>query len=352
MLRFLTAGESHGQALVAILEGMVANLPIAEGDINKELQRRQGGYGRGGRMKIEKDRARILSGVRFGKTLGSPITLIIENLDWSNWTKIMAVEPGKSAEAVTRARPGHADLAGITKYNQTDIRNILERASARETAARVAICSIAKRLLFEFGIHITSRIAHVGGETNSEKIKTLIDQTREAGDTLGGVFEVKIENVPVGLGSYAHYDRRLDGKLAQAFMSIPAVKGVEIGLGFETARLFGSKVHDEIFVENGKYVRKTNNAGGLEGGITNGEPVIIKAAMKPISTLLKPLHSVDIAAKQPAEAHVERSDVSAVEAAAVVGEAAAAFEIANAFLEKFGGDSLEEIKNRLTASQK
>lgn len=341
MLRFLTAGESHGKALVAILDGMVAHLPLSPEDINPELFRRQQGYGRGGRMKIEKDTVEILSGVRQGKTLGSPIALLIPNRSTELFEQI-----------VTIPRPGHADLAGVLKFNQKDIRNVLERASARETAARVAVGAVCKKFLSEFKIQITSSIVHIGGQTAEKSWKKAIDDAREAGDTLGGVFQVEISGCPPGLGSFMQWDLRLDGRLAQALMSIPAIKGVEIGLGFEQTKLPGSKVHDEIFYEKDKFLHKTNNAGGLEGGVTNGEAIILKAAMKPISTLVKPLKSVDLKTKKAAEAHVERSDVCAVEAAAVVGEAVSAFEIARAILAKLGGDSLEEALDNFSSYQK
>jgi len=338
MLRFLTAGESHGKALIAILDGMVANLPLSSEDIISDLSLRQGGYGRGGRMKTEKDAAEILSGVRLGKTMGSPITVMIPNRSTEFFKKV-----------VTVPRPGHADLAGALKYNQKDIRNVLERASARETAARVAVGAICKKFISEFKIKISSSIVHIGGQTNWKKA---IDEAKKAGDTVGGVFQVEITNCPFGLGSFMQWDRRLDGRLALALMSIPAIKGVEIGLGFEQTKLTGSKVHDEIYYEKGKFYHKTNNAGGLEGGVTNGEPIILKAAMKPISTLTKPLKSVDLITKNKTAAFVERSDVSAVFAAAVVGEAVSAFEIANALIEKFGGDSLEETMGNFSAYQK
>jgi len=347
MLRFLTAGESHGKGLVSILEGMVADLPLSADDINYELARRQQGYGRGGRMQIEKDEVEIISGVRFGKTLGSPISFIIWNKDWDNWKEIMAVNgpTGQQAKPVTNLRPGHADLAGTIKYNQKDIRNILERASARETAARVAIGAIAKQFLKEFKIGIKSRVLEIGGLTNEEEIKAAIDRAQDIGDSLGGVFEVKAVNVPIGLGSHVHYDLRLSSKLAAAIMSIPAIKGFEIGMGFGCAKLPGSKVHDEIFYSDGKYSHKTNNAGGIEGGMTNGESVVVRAAMKPIATIKKPLKSVDLLTKKTVEAHVERADVCAVPAAAVIGEAMVAYEIASALLQKFGGDSLGETKS-------
>ncbi len=329
-------------------------------------------------MKIEQDRAQILSGVRFGKTLGSPVTLMISNKDWQSWTDIMAVEPAeKSPEekaGVWVPRPGHADLAGGIKYGHQDMRNVLERASARETAARVAVGAIARRILEETGIALASQVLSIGPvrakkiefsieeiqrrseaspvrcvDTDAEKeMITAIDKAKAEGDTLGGVFEVMITGVPVGLGSYVQWDTRLDGKLAQAIMSIPAIKGVEIGLGFESADHPGSLVHDEIGY-NGRYSHFTNNAGGIEGGISNGEPIIIRAAMKPIPTLLKPLRSVDMRTKEPAPAHAERSDVCAVPAAAVVGEAMAAITIANALLEKFGSDNIDELKANILA---
>jgi len=337
----MTAGESHGKALVALLDGMIADLPLTPVDINKDLQKRQSGYGRGGRMKIEKDEAEILSGVRLGKTIGSPISILIPNRSTEFFSKIVSVP-----------RPGHADLAGALKYNQKDIRNILERSSARETAARVAIGAVCRRLLSEFKINIASSIVHIGGETDRNKWKDLIDEASLSGDTLGGVFEVTAAGCPPGLGSHTQWDRRLDGRLSLALMSIQAVKGMEIGLGFRQSELPGSVVHDEILYKHKRFTRATNHAGGLEGGMTNGEPVVIRAAMKPISTLKKPLFSVDLRTKKAARAFVERSDVEAVEAAAVVGEAAVAFELANALLEKFGGDSLTETKNNFASYQK
>ncbi|MFA6431941.1 MAG: chorismate synthase [Candidatus Margulisiibacteriota bacterium] len=341
-MRYLTAGESHGKALTAILEGCPANLSINEEEINKELSRRQEGYGRGGRMQIEKDTAEILSGIRKGKTIGSPIAILIPNKS----TEFFGVD-------VTKLRPGHADLAGAIKYNQKDIRNILERASARSTASQVAIGAIAKKLLSEFNINVAGKVHCIGGKESKSEWEKAIDKAREDGDTLGGVFEITVTGLPVGLGSYASQDRRLSGILAHALLGIPAIKGVEFGLGFGATVLPGSKVHDEVFYEKGKgFFHKTNNAGGLEGGITNGEPLIIRAAMKPISTLKKPLKSVDLASKKAVEAFVERSDICAVEAAAVIGEAVVAYELANAFLDKFGGDSLEEIKDNFSSYQK
>ena len=379
--RFLTAGESHGEALTAIIEGVPAGLLLSEADINEDLARRQRGYGRGGRMKIERDQAHISSGLRWGVTLGSPITLSIQNRDWENWKTTMAVgEPpaGTPSKAVTRPRPGHADLAGAMKYGHRDIRNVLERSSARETTARVAVAGVAKRLLAEFGISILSHVIEIGGlrivplELPWEEIRRraeasevrcadptaeramieAIDQAKATGDTLGGVFEVVALGCPVGLGSYVHWDRKLDGRLAQAFCSIHAIKGAEIGMGFEAARRPGSQVHDEIlFDRDAGFSRRTNSAGGLEGGVTNGQPVIVRAVMKPIATLRRPLQSVDVETKEVVEAVVERSDVCAVPAAGVVGEAMMAITLAQAVLEKFGGDSLEEIRRNYQGYQ-
>jgi chorismate synthase len=373
-LRFLTAGESHGEALTTVIDGIPAGLPLAEADINEDLARRQRGYGRGGRMKIERDQAHISSGVRWGMTLGSPITLTIQNRDWENWKQTMSVgapPEGTAPKTVTRPRPGHADLAGAMKYAHHDIRNVLERSSARETTARVAVAGVAKKLLGEFGITILSHVIEIGGirvgalelpwdeirrraeesevrcadpETERAMIDA-IDRAKAAGDTLGGVFEVVALGCPVGLGSYVQWDRKLDGLLAQAFCSIHAIKGAEVGLGFETARRPGSQVHDEILLDkDGGFQRASNSAGGLEGGVTNGQPVIVRAAMKPLSTLRKPLRSVDLQSKEAVEAVVERSDVCAVPAASVVGEAMMAIVLAAAFLDKFGGDSMDEIR--------
>jgi chorismate synthase len=379
--RFLTAGESHGEALTAIIEGLPAGLPLSEADIDADLARRQRGYGRGGRMKIERDHAHISAGVRWGVTLGSPLTLTIQNRDWENWKDTMAVgDPpaGASAKAVTRPRPGHADLAGAMKYAHRDIRNVLERSSARETTARVAVAGVARRLLREFGITILSHVTEIGGvrigplalpwEEIAERAEAsevrcadpeaeramieAIDAAKGKGDTLGGVFEVVAVGCPVGLGSYVHWDRKLDGRLAQAFCSIHAIKGAEVGMGFEAARRPGSEVHDEIlFDAAGGFTRGTNSAGGLEGGVTNGQPVVVRAAMKPISTLRRPLRSVDLETKEAVEAVVERSDVCAVPAAGVVGEAMMAIVLAEAFLAKFGGDSLDEIRRNYRAYQ-
>jgi chorismate synthase len=386
MIRYFTAGESHGQALVGIVEGIPAGLSISADYINHHLWRRQQGYGRGGRMRIETDTVEILSGVRFGKTLGSPIALMVRNKDWQNWTEKMSVEGnGKGIEKITLPRPGHADYVGSVKYNFNDIRNVIDRASARETAIRVACCSIARKLLEELGLYIGSHVLSIGSaETkeisvlNKQLLKLIVkgnawsvaaeadksevrilDRTVESkaiaaikackkkGDTLGGIFEVIVSGVPVGLGSYVHYDRKLDGQLALAVMSIHAVKGVEIGDGFENARRFGSEVHDELLSGKEKPYRLTNRAGGLEGGVTNGENLIIRGAMKPISTLANPLRTVDINTGRTEQSRYERSDVCAVPACAVIGEAVVAPVVANALLEKFGGDSMREIKKRL-----
>ncbi|MGI6609326.1 MAG: chorismate synthase [Limnochordia bacterium] len=375
MLRYVTAGESHGSALVAIITGMPACVELLAADIDHQLSRRQRGYGRGGRMRIEHDRVQILSGVRGGRTLGSPIALQIENRDWTNWQECMAPGPGHAAShrRVTCPRPGHADLAGLLKYGHRDIRNVLERASARETAARVAAGAVARCLLRETGVVIYSHVLSIGdvraavpplppeqiaviAEANdvacadqeaAAAMRAAIDAAKEAGDTLGGVFEVIVEGLPPGLGSYAQWDERLDGRLARALMSVQAIKGVEIGLGFASARQPGSLVHDPIAYEAGRYIRLSNHAGGLEGGMSNGEALILRAAMKPIGTLYQPLPSVDIDTKEEALAAVERSDTCAVPAAAVVGEAVVAFEVGRALLEKFGGDSVGEVCRNL-----
>lgn len=373
MLRYLTAGESHGPELVAIIEGLPAGLTVTEEMIGRDLVRRQQGYGRGGRMKIERDSARIVSGVRWGKTLGSPLSLVVENKDWANWQAKMSADPAHvgAMEAVTRPRPGHADLTGMLKYAHADARNVLERSSARETAARVAVGAVAKALLSEFNIKVMGWVNEIGGiaagefrgrantlykkseasevrcpdEGASRSMMEAIDRAKESGDSLGGVFEITISGCPPGLGSYVQRDRTLDGLLAGAIMSIQAIKGVEVGMGFEAARRPGSQVHDEIFYNKSKgYFRKSNHAGGIEGGMSNGSDIIILAAMKPIPTLYKPLQSVDVVSKKVFKASVERSDTCAVPAAAVVGEAVAAFVIAQAMSEKFGGDSMDEMK--------
>ena len=374
--RFTTAGESHGRALVAIVEGLPAGLAVDTEALNRELGRRQWGYGRGGRMKIERDRADILSGVRHGLTLGSPLALVIENKDWANWTEVMAVEardlPPEKSRRVKRPRPGHADLAGGQKFGARDLRNILERASARETAARVACGALAKQLLGAFDVEVRSHVIQLGGipdaplELAWERIAAipadaplrcadaeaqarmveLIDEKRRAGDTLGGIFEVVARGVVPGLGSHTAWDLKLDGRLAQALMSIPAVKAVAIGAGVEASSLPGSEVHDEIAFHKTtlQFIRHTNRAGGLEGGITNGEEVRVRGHLKPISTLRRALRSVDIDTKEEEAAAFERSDVTAVPAAGVIGEAMVALVLASAMREKFGGDSLGEMR--------
>ncbi len=386
-LRFYTAGESHGQGLTGILEGMPANTPISVAEIDHQLYRRQQGYGRGGRMKIEKDAAKILSGVRFGLTMGGPISLFIENKDWKNWEKRMAVE-GDNIEPrpVHVPRPGHADLAGATKYNQNDIRNILERASARETTTRVALGAIARQFLERLGIGVASHVVQMVDvrskyslvdqgkpdfnldltklneladaspvrclDPEAEKgMMALIDQAKKERDTVGGIFEVVAYNVPIGLGSHVHWDRKLDARIAYAMMSIQAMKAVEIGDGIGGACRFGSQVHDEIYYQKDKnqYFRKQNHAGGLEGGVTNGMPLVVRVAMKPISTLMRPLDSVNMQTKEVTPAHRERSDVCAVPPAAIIGEAMLALVLADAVLEKFGGDAFEETKERYDA---
>jgi chorismate synthase len=381
MIRFLTAGESHGQALVTILEGMPAGLALDFDAVTAQLRRRQTGYGRGRRMAIESDRAQLLSGVRHGTTTGGPIGLLIPNKDWENWQRTMSVEsqpsadvPGVDRPVVTRPRPGHADLAGVVKYGHDDIRNVLERASARETAARVAVGAIARQLLRQVDAEIASHVFCIGSSAIADPLAVTfadaqaigdesalhcvdaalerrmiaeIDKARDAGDTMGGAFEVIVHGVPPGLGSHVQWDRKLDGRLAQALMSIPAIKAVGIGRGPAVATLPGSRIHDEILPPTGATAvgvsRPTNNAGGLEGGITNGEDLRVTAYMKPIATLMKPLRSVDLTTLAISPATIERSDVCAVPAAAVVGEAMVAIVLADALLEKFGGDSLAEL---------
>lgn len=335
MLRFMSAGESHGECMIAIIEGFPAGLKIKPQVIDQDLLRRQQGYGRGARMKIEKDKVKILTGIRRKITLGSPVTLLVKNKDF----KI------DKLPVINNPRPGHADLSGSIKYGFSDIRCVLERASARETVVRVAAGALCKMLLKEFGIKIKSKVISVGGQTNNKKIKEKIDLARKRGDTLGGIFEVQAHKLPVGLGSYVQYDRRLDARLAFALMSIPAIKAVEFGLGFAAAEKFGSQVHDEIFYSRSKgFYRKTNNAGGLEAGMSNGQPLVVRCAMKPIATLGVPLSSVDIRTKKQVKASIQRSDIAAVEAAGVVAEAMVAFILADAFLEKFGQDDLKKIK--------
>ncbi|NLT94482.1 MAG: chorismate synthase [Clostridia bacterium] len=371
MLRFLTAGESHGKSLTAIIEGLPAGIPVRQEYINLQLKRRQGGYGRGNRMKIEEDRVEILSGVRNGETLGTPITLQVKNKDWDNWKDIMQVEPGANIaeRRVTQPRPGHADLAGTLKYGYDDIRNTLERASARETAIRVAVGALTQEFLRIFNINIWGHVLSIGNVVAlvdytklteelyqtplyctdleaTQKMKEMIDEAKAQGDSVGGIVEVVAYNVPLGLGSHVHWDRRLDSRLAGALMSIPGIKGVEIGLGFAAAKKPGSQVHDEIsFSPERGFYHLTNNSGGIEGGISNGEPLVLRAAMKPIPTLYQPLNSVDVVSKESFPASVQRSDTCAVPAACIVAAAVTAFEVARSFLEKFSGDSLREIKN-------
>ena len=386
LLRFTTAGESHGPALVAVLEGMPAGVPLLAEHVDAELARRQQGYGRGRRMQIERDRVEFLSGVRAGETLGSPVAMLVRNADWRNWEDVMDPAPrdgdaeGGRRRVLTRVRPGHADLAGLLKYDRADARDILERASARETTARVAAGAVCRRLLAEVGVTVGSHLVHLGGvdaEAPAElpddlnaaadrsplrtldaaaegRMVTLIDEAKRAGNTLGGICEVVVRGLPVGLGSHVSWDRKLDGRLAQALMSIPAVKGVEVGLGFGAARRSGAEVHDEIApapggvrAGAGNVRRATNRAGGLEGGITTGEPLVLRAAMKPISTLMRPLGTIDVRTGEAASAAAERSDVTAVPAMGVIAEAMAAFVLAQALLEKCGGDSLGEVRRNL-----
>ncbi|MBM0064644.1 chorismate synthase [Alkalicoccobacillus gibsonii] len=380
-MRYLTAGESHGPQLTTIIEGLPAQLELLAEDINTELARRQGGYGRGRRMQIEKDQAQITSGVRHGKTTGAPIALVVENKDWTHWTKVMGAEPISEDEEkevkrkLSRPRPGHADLNGAIKYGHRDMRNVLERSSARETTVRVAAGAVAKKILKTFGIEVAGHVLEIGGvravetdytsvadlkerseasqvrcldEQASEQMIAAIDQAKQDGDSIGGVVEVVVQGVPIGLGSHVQYDRKLDAKIAGAVMSINAFKGVEIGIGFEAARLPGSRVHDEIlWTEEDGYTRKTNNLGGFEGGMTNGMPIVVKGVMKPIPTLYKPLQSVDIDTKEPFQASIERSDSCAVPAASVVAEAVVAWEVANALLETFGSDRVDAIAENI-----
>jgi len=391
MIRFLTAGESHGKALTTIVDGFPSNLKISESYINQQLKRRQFGYGRGLRMRIETDKAEILSGVRFGKTLGSPISMLIRNADWENWQTLMSVEPiNKKIEKISIPRPGHADLVGVSKYNFNDIRNSIERSSARETAARVAAGTIARKLLEEFGITIGSYVESIGGiypEDNfseklfnnsiplnfsaqsisdksdkssvrvleseqEEKIIRKIKSAKKNGDTLGGTFLTVATGVPVGLGSFINYDTKLDADIAHSIMSINAVKAVEIGEGFLLAEKFGSESHDEIVMKKDFIGRKTNRAGGIEGGVSTGLPIIVRAAMKPIATLMSPIESVNLSTMKKVDARRERSDFVAVPACAVIAESMLAWSIAKFFLQKFGGDSLEELKDNYTTYNK
>jgi len=388
-MRYLTAGESHGPQLTTIIEGLPSLLPITSEQINYDLKRRQGGHGRGRRMQIEKDLVEIVGGVRHGKTLGSPVALIVKNDDWKHWTKIMGadplpedVDPDEIKRQVSRPRPGHADLVGGMKYGHRDLRNVLERSSARETTVRVAVGSVAKALLNELGISIVSHVTEIGGikadtsvvdgktadeirsiveedpvycvdPTASAQMVQLIDDTKKEGNSIGGVVEVIVEGLPAGIGSYVHYDRKLDGKLAQAMLSINAFKGVEFGLGFEMARKKGSDVHDEIlWNEEEGYTRKTNRLGGLEGGMTTGMPIVVRGVMKPIPTLYKPLQSVDIETKEPFKASVERSDACAVPAASIVAENVIAWEVAKAIIEQFHSDQLPQLKAQIDEMRK
>jgi len=372
MLRWLTSGESHGPQLTVVIEGLPAGLEISEDDLRRDLARRQGGHGRGGRQKIETDFARIVSGVRGGFTIGSPVTLVLENKDHVNWTAQMtAAKEGFDPKVVTRLRPGHADLAGALKYGHSDIRNVLERSSARETATRVAAGGVARKLLGRFGVEIISFTQSIGtidigfdgydpesvnmaaveassvrcpDPEASQKMVALIDEVGEAGDTIGGTFRVIARGVPIGLGSFVHWDRKLDGRLAQAVLSINAIKAVEFGAGFEGASRRGSDFHDQIDYQDGHFKHLTNNAGGLTGGVTNGEPIDLRVAIKPISTMKRPMMSIDLKTKEKTEAHYERSDVCVVPAAGVIGEAVVALVLADAFLEKFGGDSMTELE--------
>jgi chorismate synthase len=374
-LRYLTAGETHGPQLTAIIEGLPSNLELDFAALNFQLQRRQKGHGRGRRMQIETDTAQIVGGVRHGRTTGAPVALVVENKDWKHWTAVMNVEPiegnDEAKRRFSRPRPGHADLNGGLKYNLKDLRNVLERSSARETAARVAVGAIARQLLAKFGIKVAGHVVSIRNVTAETpnlpidelvriteespvrvadkaaelKMIELIDQTKADGDSIGGIVECIIEGVPVGLGSHVQWDRKLDGRIAQAVMSINAFKGVEIGIGFEAGRRPGSRVHDPIHYDGDKgFYRASNNAGGFEGGMTTGEPIVVRGVMKPIPTLYKPLASVDIDTKEPFTAQVERSDACAVPAASVVLEHVVTWEVAKAFLEKFGGDSMEEIQ--------
>jgi chorismate synthase len=374
-LRYLTAGETHGPQLTAIIEGLPSNLQLDFEELNFQLQRRQKGHGRGRRMQIEKDTAKIVGGVRHGRTTGAPVAIVVENNDWKHWTSVMNIEPIEGGEEakrrVHRPRPGHADLNGGLKYNLKDLRNVLERSSARETAARVAVGAVARQLLAAFGIKVAGQVIRIGSvvappndlsadelarlteespvrvvdKETERQMMELIDQTKADGDSIGGVVECIVEGVPVGLGSHVQWDRKLDGRIAQAVVSINAFKGCEIGIGFEAGALRGSQVHDEIMYDQGRgFYRATNRLGGFEGGMTNGMPIVVRGVMKPIPTLYKPLRSVDIDTKEPFTAQVERSDACAVPAASVVMEHVVAWEVAKAFLEKFGGDSMEEIR--------
>ena len=379
-LQFLTSGESHGRGLLGILDGLPAGIDISEKYINHQLKRRQMGHGRGGRMKIEKDQAQIFGGIRHGKTIGSPLGILIDNLDWENWTKKMSVEPvNEKIKPVTLPRPGHADLAGVHKYEFNDIRNVLERSSARETTMRVALGSVCRKLLEDIGIFIGSRVVQIHDvkdeqkynlsptvmnsnaddspvrclDKNSEKeMVSVIDKAKKAGDSVGGIFEVIATGVPYGLGSYSQWNNKLQARISTMMMSINAFKGIEIGTGFKSATKFGSQVHDEIGYENGKFTRYSNNAGGIEGGMSNAQPIVLWMSMKPISTLIKPLRSVDIATHEKKNAHKERTDSCAVPAASVVSESMLCIILLDALLEKFGGDTMNQLKSHMKSSAK
>ncbi|MBT4685701.1 MAG: chorismate synthase [Candidatus Marinimicrobia bacterium] len=381
-LTFLTAGESHGRGLLGILDGIPASLDISENEINIQLARRQMGHGRGGRMKIETDKAEIWSGVRHGKTLGSPIGILIQNKDWENWTEKMSVEPvDETIKKVTLPRPGHADLAGIQKYGFDDIRNVLERSSARETTMRVALGSICRKLLEEVGIQVASRVTQIHSikddfpipsdysldilnkkadespvrclDKNKEvEMINCIDDAKTSGDSLGGIFEVIATGLPYGLGAHTQWDKKLQTRISSIMMSVNAFKGIEIGNGFSGGMKFGSEVHDEIGWDGNKFIRHSNNAGGIEGGMSNAQPIVVRMAMKPIPTLMKPLRSVDIESKENKDAHKERTDACAVPAAAIIAESMLCFVLADALLEKFGGDSIEQLKIHISSSAK
>ena len=379
-LQFLTAGESHGKGLVGIIDGIPAGLEISEEYIDRQLRRRQMGHGRGGRMKIEKDHGEIWSGVRHGKTLASPIGILVQNLDWKNWTDKMSVDPiDKEIKEVTLPRPGHADLAGIHKYGFTDIRNVLERSSARETTMRVALGSVCRKLLEEVGIHVASRVVQIHDVIDNSKIEyktsklnsfvdkspvrcidknienqmiEVIDKAKKSGDSVGGIFEVVASGIPYGLGSYTQWTEKLQSRISAMMMSINAFKGIEIGNGFRSASKFGSEVHDEIGHDGKKFTRFSNNAGGIEGGMSNAQPIVLWMSMKPISTLIKPLRSVDILTHEKKKAHKERTDACAVPAASIIAESMLCITLADALLEKFGGDNVDQLKAHMKATAK
>ena len=379
-LQFLTAGESHGKGLLGILDGIPAGLEISEDYIDEQLKRRQMGHGRGGRMKIEKDHGEIWSGVRHGKTLASPIGILVQNLDWKNWTEKMSITPvDKEIKEVTLPRPGHADLAGVQKYGFTDIRNVLERSSARETTMRVALGSVCRKLLEEVGIHIASRVVQIHNIIDTDKVDceikelnskvdksavrcinkaietqmiNVIDTAKQSGDSVGGIFEVIASGVPYGLGSFTQWTEKLQARISAMMMSINAFKGIEIGSGFRSAAKFGSEVHDEIGHDGKKFTRYSNNAGGLEGGMSNAQPIVLWMSMKPISTLIKPLRSIDVITFEKKKAHKERTDACAVPAASIIAESMLCITLADALLEKFGGDSIEQLKAHMKATAK